>query len=173
MASWAILFPLQTWAVLPKIVRLTGPGARPQRGCHVPHQLRCGARGCLLYCAAWVPWRTAARAACLCQTKEGGLVPGRSLSRQPSVATTFRNAASTGVSSRSPIAPFPRPVRLDDSGSPWASLVCSRTPRCRGACASREPIWALIGTGVTRHLSLIWCDFVSHPPRRNSGRANR
>jgi hypothetical protein len=54
-ASWAFLFPLRDWAVLPKIVRLTGPGARPHRGYHVPHQSRRGGGGCLLYCAARVP----------------------------------------------------------------------------------------------------------------------
>src|SRR5262249_55011941 len=54
------------------------------------------------------------------------------------------------------------PARLDGSGSPWASPVCSRTPRYRGACAGREPTWALVGAVVTRHRPLIWCDFVSH-----------
>jgi hypothetical protein len=78
-----------------------------------------------------------------------------SSSRQPSVATTFRNAASTEIHSRSPIPSFPRPVRLDGSGSPWASPACFRTPRYRGACAGREPTWALVGAVVTRHLPLI------------------
>ena len=68
-AFWAILFPLRVWAVLPKIVRLTGLEARPHRGRHVPHQLRCGGGGCLLYCATWVPQRAVLKAACLCQTK--------------------------------------------------------------------------------------------------------
>ena len=71
-ASWAILFPLRVWAVLPKIVRLTGPRARPHRGCHVPHQLRRGGGGCLLYCATWVPRPVAAIAAGRCQTEEWG-----------------------------------------------------------------------------------------------------
>src|SRR5690242_18068828 len=64
---------------------------------------------------------------------------------------------------------FPRPVSLDGSGSPWTSPVCFRTPRYRGACAGQEPIWALVGAVVTRHLPLIWCDFVSHHPPRNDG----
>jgi hypothetical protein len=85
-----------------------------------------------------------------------------SSSRQPSVATTFRNAASTEVHRHSPIPSFPGPVRLDGSGSPWASPVCCRTPRYRDACAGWEPTWALVGAVVTRHRPLIWSDFVSH-----------
>jgi len=48
----------------------------------------------------------------------------------------------------SPVPSFPHPVRLDGSSSPWASPVCSRTPRYRGACAGREPTWAQVGAGV-------------------------
>src|SRR6516225_11152998 len=51
--------------------------ARPQRGYHVPHQLRRGGGGCLLYCATWVPRRAVATAARFDQATEGGLVPGR------------------------------------------------------------------------------------------------
>lgn len=163
-ASWAFLFPLRAWAVLPKIVRLTGPGARPHRGCHVPHQLRRGGGGCLLYCAAWVPRRAAVKAACLCQTEGAVWFLADSSSRQPSVATTFRNAASTEVHGHSPLPSFPHPVRLDGSGSPWASPVCFRTPRYRGACAGWEPTGALVGAVVTRHRPLIWSDLVSHAP---------
>src|SRR5262245_20576187 len=108
--------------------------------------------------------------ACLYQTKDAVWFLAESSSRQPSVATTFRNAASTEVHWHSPVPSFPHPVRLDGSGSPWASPVCFRTPRYRGACAGQEPTWALVGAVVTRHLPLIWCDFVSHPPRRNVGR---
>ena len=93
----------------------------------------------------------------------------RGSSRQPSIATTFRNAASSEVHSRSPLPSFPCPVRLDGSGSPWASPVCSRTSRYRGACAGQEPTSALVGAVVTRQLPLIWCDFVSHRLRRNAG----
>jgi hypothetical protein len=53
-ASWVILYPLRDWAVLPKIVRLTGIGARPHRGCRVPRSVRCSGGGRLLYCGAWV-----------------------------------------------------------------------------------------------------------------------
>jgi hypothetical protein len=161
-ASWAFLFPLRIWAFLPKIVRLTGPRARPHRGCHVPHQLRRGGRGCLLYCVAWVPRRAAVKAADLCQTGNAVWFLAGSSSRQPSVATTLRFAASTEVHWHSPIPSFPGPVRLDGSGSPWASPVCCRTPRCRGACVGREPTWALVGAVVTHHRPLIWSDFVSH-----------
>jgi hypothetical protein len=113
--------------------------ARPQRGYHVPHQLRRNGGGCLLYCAAWVPRRAAVKAACLCQTEDAVWFLAGSSSRQPSVATTNRFAASTEVHSHSPVPPFPHPVHLDGSGSPWASPACSRTPRYRGACAGREP----------------------------------
>ena len=161
-ASWAILFPLRAWAVLPKIVRLTGPEARPHWDCHVPHQLRRGGGGCLLYCVAWVPQHVAVKAACLYRIESAVRFLADSSSRQPSVATTLRNAASTEVHWHSPVPSFPDPVRLDGSGSPWASPVCSRTPRYRGACAGREPTWALVGAVVTHHRPLIWSDFVSH-----------
>jgi hypothetical protein len=100
--------------------------------------------------------------ACLGQTGGAVWFLAESSSRQPSVATTFCNAASTEVHSHSPVPSFPRPVRLDGSGLPWASPVCFRTPRCRGACAGWEPTWALVGAVVTRHRPLIWSDFVSH-----------
>jgi hypothetical protein len=96
------------------------------------------------------------------QTQTAVWFLAESSSRQPSVATTFRYAASTEVHWHSPVPSFPRPVRLDGSGSPWASPVCFRTPRYRGACAGREPTWALVGAVATRHRPLIWCDFVSH-----------
>jgi hypothetical protein len=101
-------------------------------------------------------------AARLDQTKAAVWCLAESSSRQPLVATTFRNAASTEVHSHSPVPPFPRPARRDGSGSPWASPVCSRTPRYRVACAGQEPTWALVGAVVTRHGPLIWSDFVSH-----------
>lgn len=100
--------------------------------------------------------------ACLDQTESVVWFLTSSSSRQPSVATTLRNAASMEVHLHSPIPSFPHPVHLDGSGSPWALPVCFRTPRYRGACAGREPTWALVGAVVTRHLPLIWCDFVSH-----------
>ncbi len=103
-----------------------------------------------------------AKVTCLDQTEDVVWFLAGSSSRQPSVATTFRYAASTEVHAHSPVPPFPHPVRLDGSGSPWASPVCSRTPRYRGACAGREPTWTLVGAVVTRQLPLIWCDFVSH-----------
>ena len=138
------------------------PGARPQRGYHVPHQLRRGGGGCLLYCAAWVPRRAAVKAARFCQTEVAAWLLADASSRQPSIATTFRNAASTEVHGHSSFPSFPGPVHLDGSGSPWASPVCCRTPRYRGACAGREPTWAQVGAVVTRHWPLIWSDFVSH-----------
>jgi serine/threonine protein kinase len=91
------------------------------------------------------------KVACLDQTKDAVWFLAESSSRQPSVATTFRYAASTEVHSHSPVPSFPHPVHLDGSGSPWALPVCSRTPRYRGACAGREPTWTLIGAVVTRH----------------------
>jgi hypothetical protein len=108
--------------------------------------------------------RAALTAACLCQTQGAVWFRAESSSRQPSVATTFRYAASTEVPWHSPLPSFPHPVRLDGSGSPWASPVCFRTPRYRGACAGREPTGALVGAVVTRHRPLIWSDFVSHAP---------
>jgi hypothetical protein len=83
-ASWAVLFPLRVWAVLPKIARLTGWVPDRIGGCHVPHQLRCSGRGCLLYCAAWVPPY---------QTESAVRFLSESSSHQPSVETTFRNTA--------------------------------------------------------------------------------
>jgi hypothetical protein len=108
------------------------------------------------------PACAAVKAAGLCQTGNAVWFLAESSSRQPSVATTLRNAASTGVPLHSPIPSFPRPVGLDGSGCPWASPVCCRTPRYRGACAGREPTWALVGVVVSRHRPLIWSDFVSH-----------
>jgi hypothetical protein len=109
-----------------------------------------------------VPTRSSGEVACLDQTEVAVWFLAESSSRQPSVATTFRFAASTEVHSHSPVPSFPHPARLDGSGSPWASPACSRTPRYRGACAGREPTWALVGAVVTRHRPLIWSDFVSH-----------
>ena len=100
--------------------------------------------------------------ACLDQTEVAVWFLAGSSSRQPSIATTIRYAASTEVHCHSPVPSFPHPVGLDGSGSPWASPVCFRTPRYRGACAGWEPIWAQIGAVVTRHGPLIWSDFVSH-----------
>jgi hypothetical protein len=134
--------------------------ARPQRGYHVPHQLRRGGGGCFLYCVAWVPQH--AEVACVDQTEDAVWFLASSSSRQPSLATSFRNAASTEVHWHSPVPSFPYLVHLDGSGSPWASPVCSRTPRYRGTCAGQEPTWALVGAVVTRHRPLIWSDFVSH-----------
>jgi hypothetical protein len=100
--------------------------------------------------------------ACLNQTQDAVWFLAESSSRQPSVATTFRNAASTEVHSHSPVPPFPHPAGLDGSGSPWASPACSRTPRYRGACAVWEPTWHKSGAMASHHGPLIWCDFVSH-----------
>jgi hypothetical protein len=57
--------------------------ARPHRGCHVPHQLRCGGRGCLLYCATWVPRRTA--------KKSGVPLPDRR--REPGSWSVYRRVS--------------------------------------------------------------------------------
>jgi hypothetical protein len=46
-ASWAFLFPLRAWAVLPKIVRLTGPGGQTATG--LPRSAPAEAR------RGWVP----------------------------------------------------------------------------------------------------------------------
>jgi hypothetical protein len=160
-ASWAVLCPLRAWAVLPKIVRLTGLVGQTASGLprSAPVETRRG----------WVPPITARPGcpsvpgvACLDQTEGAVWCLAESSSRQPSVATTFRYAASTEVHWHSPVPPFPHPVGLDGSGSPWASPACSRTPRYRGACAGWEPTWAQVGAVVTRHGPLIWCDFVSH-----------
>jgi hypothetical protein len=102
--------------------------------------------------------------ACLDQTGNAVWFLAGSSSRQPSIAATFRYAASMEVHLHSPVPSFPHPVRRDGSGSPWALPVCCRTPRYRGACAGREPTWALVGAVVTRHGPLIWSDFVSHGP---------
>jgi hypothetical protein len=46
---------------------------------------------------------------------------------KPSIPATFFDEASSEVNLRSPVRPSPRPDRLDDSGSPWASPLCCRT----------------------------------------------
>jgi hypothetical protein len=46
---------------------------------------------------------------------------------KPSIAATICDEASSEVHLHSPVRPSPRPVRLDGSGSPWASPLCSRT----------------------------------------------
>src|SRR5262249_19738592 len=57
--------------------------------------------------------------ACLDQTEGAVWFLAESSSRQPSVATTFRYAASAEVHSHSPVPSFPGPARRDGSGSPW------------------------------------------------------
>ena len=69
--------------------------ARPQRGCRVPHQMRCDGGGCLLYCGAGVSLT--------------GLRLGAGPMAHIAVFATasFAYAASMKVHSRSPFPSFP------------------------------------------------------------------
>ena len=57
---------------------------------------------------------------------------------KPSVAATFSDEASSEVNSRSPVRPSPRPARLDGSGFPWASPLCSRMLRYLALAGVRD-----------------------------------
>ena len=58
----------------------------------------------------------------------------------PSVPATFFDEASSEVNLRSPVRPSPCPVRLDGSGSPWASPLCCRTLRYLALAGVRDRI---------------------------------
>src|SRR5262249_49610619 len=51
-ASWVILCPLRRGPPFRRSAGLLARGARPQRGCRVPHPERCDGGGRLLYCGA-------------------------------------------------------------------------------------------------------------------------
>ena len=57
---------------------------------------------------------------------------------KPSAPATFFDEASSEVNSRSPVRPSPRPARLDGSGSPWASPLCSRMLRYLALAGVRD-----------------------------------
>ena len=106
LGSW--VRPLRNWAVLPKIVRLTG-WARPHRGFHVPHER--DATGVGASCTAGqrcsgvrVPRRHT-------RWSRLGVTHALSSSPQPPIAMTSSSfAASTEVHLRSPFPSFPRPA---------------------------------------------------------------
>jgi hypothetical protein len=135
-ASWAFWCPLRGGAVLAKIVRLTGPGARPQRGYRVPHPVRCGGGGRLLYCGAWVSVGRAER-------RSRPLARHRRV--RPTLAATFRLRSLNEGSRAFALPVFPWP------GSPgWLGLPLGFTRLLShallpGACAGREPTWTHIG----------------------------
>ena len=114
-------------------------GARPQRGCRVPHRMSYDGGGRLLYCGAWVSM-TGLRA---------GAGPVAHIAVSVIFMASFAYAASMKVHLRSPFPSFPGPVGSDDSNVPWASPACSRTLRYL-ALAGREPTETHIGIVATQ-----------------------
>lgn len=129
-ASRTFLCPLRFWAVLPKMVGLTGV-CRTATGLPRFAPGRSVGGGCLLYCGAEV--------SATASMSEDAFSCGPLSSCQPSFSATCTDAASSKIHSRSPVPTFPCPTRPDGSELSWASTVCCRTARYRDACAVWEP----------------------------------
>jgi hypothetical protein len=129
-ASWAFLFSLRVWAVLPKIVRLTGWGQTasglPRSA---PAETRRGRAPPLLR-GLGAPARRRWRALTGSAARSGSEPSHRRVSHR--LRRPYVTQPRTEVHSHSPVPSVPHPVGLDGSVSPWALPVCFHTPRCRG-----------------------------------------
>src|SRR5262249_19361385 len=117
--------------------RPTGPGARPQRGCRVPHPKRCDGGGRLLYCGAWV---SASRP----RAGTGPVARHRRAGHRGSgdLPVTQPQRRFTGVRpSRLSLAR----VHLDGFRLPLGFTRLLSHASLPGACAGREPSGTLIG----------------------------
>ena len=136
------LVPAAAWAVLPKIGRPTGAGARPQRGCRVPHPERCDGGGRLLYCGAWVSvTRPRAGAGPVARHRRG----------------CHRGGGDHSVTQPRRRFTRVRPCRLslarvhpDGFGLPLGFTRLLSHASLPGACAGREPTGTLIGAVGTQ-----------------------
>src|SRR5271166_1332717 len=89
---------------------------------------------------------------------------------KPSVAATFFDEASSEVNLCSPVRPSLRPVRLDGSGSSWASPLCCRMLRYLALAGVRDwPGHWLEHDHESRSLKLVQHRVATPPPNRTCG----
>jgi hypothetical protein len=130
--------------------------------------VRYGRGGCFLYSGVHVSLHGTGGLPCHARSVKLLFFDPASLSK-PSVAATFFDEASSEVNLRSPVRPSLRPVRLDGSGSSWASPLCCRMLRYLALAGVRDwPGHWLEHDHESRSLKLVQ-HRVAIPPQNRAG----